>query len=357
MRVLMVADGLWNGGAERQMALLAKSLPAGWTCTVASLTDGPYRRVFEEAGVPVSVVPRRFHFDPTPAASLWRLARAYRPDVVHAWGWMSGMAMLPFCRAAGIPLVDGSIRHGALPPRRGAVDRLVVRLADAAVANSRAGLRAYGADGPRGRVIYNGFDDERLAHVSSERGRDGGGAIVVMAARMFPEKDWRLFVRAARVLDGDEAGWRFVALGDGPDRDRVVRDAADLVARGVMSFPKGEIEVLPAIASADIGVLLTDDGRHAEGCSNSLLEYMACGLPVVCTDSGGNGETIVDSVTGRLVAPGSLDDVVSALRSMREAPAAAAAMGVAGRQRLHERFSVERMVSEFVDLYTTVTAG
>lgn len=357
MRVLMVADGLWNGGAERQMALLATSLPQGWTCAVASLADGPYRRVFEEAGVEVSIAPRRFHLDPTPAASLWRFARRFSPDVVHAWGWMSGMAMLPFCRASGVPLVDGSIRHGALPPRRGAIDRLVVALSDAAVANSLAGLRAYRAEGPRGHVIYNGFDDQRLRDAPISPARDGRETVVVMAARMFPEKDWRLFIRAARILSDADGGWRFMGLGDGPGREAVLHDARDLEASGVMNFPAGDIEVLPMIASADIGVLLTDDGRHAEGCSNAVLEYMACGLPVVCTDSGGNRETIEDGVTGRLVPPGSVEEVVAALRELRARPGAAAAMGRAGRQRLHDRFAVDRMVSEFVDVYTSVAAG
>ncbi len=118
------------------------------------------------------------------------------------------------------------------------------------------------------------------------------GTVVVMAARMHPAKDWRLFFEAARALAREEPGWRFVAVGDGPERATLLAEAADLVDAGVMEFPEGGLEVLPLIAAADIGVLVTDPRYHAEGCSNSIMEYMACGLPVVCTDSGGNPELV-----------------------------------------------------------------
>jgi glycosyltransferase involved in cell wall biosynthesis len=361
-RVLMVADGLWNGGAERQLALLASSLPEPWSASVLSMQDGPYRQVLEGLGLDLRLAPRHFRFDVTPAVRMWRAAAGIGPDIVHSWGWMSTMAMVPFCRARGIPLLNGTIRRGDLPPRRAAMYRLSQSLSDAVVANSRAGLAAFGiAEDGRGHVVYNGFDPDRLATIAAHTAAGGAGPpraglVAIMAARMVEAKDWRLLLEAARILAMDTPGIGFVAMGDGPDRADLMSIAADLVSTGTVGFPESGLEALPAIAAADVGVLLSDPRVHAEGCSNAILEYMACGLPVVCTDSGGNPELVEHGVTGLLVAPRDVDAIVAALRSLRDDPAQAKAMGLEGRRRLHERFTVEGMVAGYVHVYEELLA-
>jgi glycosyltransferase involved in cell wall biosynthesis len=356
-RVLMVADGLWNGGAERQLALLASSLPQPWSASVLSMQDGPYRPVLEELGIELRIAPRHYRFDVTPAVRMWRAAFGIGPDVVHSWGWMSTMAMAPFCRTHRIPLLNGTIRRGDLPPRRAGMYRLGMRLSDTVVANSRAGLAAFGiVEGDRGHVIYNGFDPARLATVApgTPDTAPHEATVAIMAARMSPAKDWRLLLDAARVLAEEEGGWRFVAVGDGPDRDALMAEAADLVDAGVVVFPTGDLEVLPAIAATDVGVLLSDPDMHAEGCSNSIMEYMACGLPVVCTDSGGNPELVEDGATGFLVTPRDTEALVSALRALRDDPARVREMGREGRRRLRERFTVEAMTAGYVAVYESL---
>jgi glycosyltransferase involved in cell wall biosynthesis len=356
----MVADGLWNGGAERQLALLASSLPEPWTAAVLSMEDGPYRAVLEGLGIDVWIVPRRFRFDITAAIRMWRVASDFRPDIVHSWSYMSTLAMVPYCRARGIPLLDGAIRRGDVPGRRARLYRLGMRLSDALAANSRAGLAAFGiAESDRARVIYNGFDPARLTAVAPQPGGAGDVAprdrtIALMAARMSPAKDWRLLLDAARVLAGKGDGWNFVAVGEGPEREPLMAGAADLIDSGAVAFQQGGLEALPAIAAADIGVLLSDPLRHAEGCSNAIMEYMACGLPVVCTDSGGSPELVEDGVTGLLVPPRDVEALVSALRALRSDPARAREMGSEGRRRLQGRFTVENMVAGYVAAYESL---
>jgi glycosyltransferase involved in cell wall biosynthesis len=172
-----------------------------------------------------------------------------------------------------------------------------------------------------------------------------------MAARMFPGKDWRLLLDAARVLARDDDGWRFLAIGSGPERDTLMSQAADLVQQGVVDFPEGGLEALPLIAEADIGLLLTNPAVHAEGCSNSIMEYMACGLPVVCTDSGGNPEIVANGVSGLLVAPRDVNGLVSALRALGSDPVLALRMGREGRLRIETCFTIEEMVARYVTIY------
>lgn len=353
-RVLYVNDNLGLGGAERQLALLLKGLPAGCDARVWSLQGGAYAAVLEGMGVPTSVRARRGRLDPRPALSVWCDVARWRPDVVHSFGWMASAAVVPACRAFRIPLVDGSIRAGALPRRRMIASRLTMRFASRVIANSEAGLRAWCVDSDRGRVVHNGFDPDRLEGLPTGPG-EGGLFVVVMTGRMVPGKDYRTFVEAARELaEGPGCVWRFLAVGDGPERRGVVEEAGALVEQGTVSFVSAESEVMPRIATAHVGVLLNDPTFHAEGCSNAIMEYMACGLPVICTDAGGNRELVVDGETGFLIPGGDRSALVDRLRRLRDDPETAARLGAAGQERIMREFTVRRMVQGVLDVYEEV---
>jgi len=346
--VMMVVDSLGNGGAERQMALLASVLDGEWDASVVALTDGPFRHSLEASGVRVTVLRRAVSWDVRPAFDIWRMIRGSRPLVIHTWGWMSSLAVLFASRIEGIPLVNGSIRRSQFPRRRGLITKLTCRLSRIVIANSRAGLTAYRIPDRLGRVVHNGFDASRLIETSSLRCSDSDPCVVVMTARMSVAKDHALLVQCARELQRREpGGWRFVVLGDGPLRESVMMLSADLVDAGVMEFPDPTLEVIGYVQRSDIGVLFT----HGEGISNSIMEYMACGLPVVASDVGGTPELVVDGVTGILVSPGNTDGAVEALRALRNDRSRARVMGEAGRKRILEEFSVERLKSQTVEVY------
>jgi glycosyltransferase involved in cell wall biosynthesis len=360
-RVLLLSANLTTGGLERQLALLAANLPDPWRPLVWTADGGPFEEVLARTGVPHVVDRRRSRLDPSPFAKLWRLIVACRPDVVHAWHWMPASAALPLCRLLDIPFVDGSIRLGRPGPEFGQPRSAVMRFADVVVANSRAGLLAWGFAPPKGRVVHNAFDPARLA-IASDSGADVRHAAVdsadarrftvVMTGRMFAHKDFRVVVEAARDLArrGEESDWRFLLVGEGPLRASLEACAGDLVAAGIVEFLRPGLEVLPIVARADVGVLMTNDAAHAEGCSNSIMEYMACGLPVVCSDGGGNRELVEDGVTGYVVPSGdsrALADRLETLRSARQS----AELGASGRERLLRDFSLERMVGAYVSIY------
>jgi glycosyltransferase involved in cell wall biosynthesis len=373
-RVLLLVASLGNGGLERQLTLLATNLPPEWRPLVWSAEGGPFRDVLERAGVPVMVDDRRGRLDPLPFAALvWLIAR-HRPDVVHAWHWLPAAVAAPACRMAGVPFIDGTIRLGRPQRAFGRPRASIMRLANIVVANSQAGLDAWGVRPPRGRVVYNAFDPARLALTSGDDkvARDdepaggnraappavpkgpaaAGPFTVVMTSRMHPHKDYRTVVAAARLLaQGSPSGaWRFLLVGDGPERAALQNEARDLVEAGVVDFVAPGLEVIPVVAHADAGVLMTNDAVHAEGCSNSIMEYMACGLPVVCADSGGNRELVTDGVTGFLVAAGDAPALAGRLLELRTS-GRARTMGVAGRERLLCDFTVARMVSAYTTLY------
>ena len=353
-RVLLLNVSLRNGGLERQLLLLAQNLPRVWEARLWTLEGGEFVPRVREAGIPWRCRPRRWRFDATPALDLWRGMLWWRPDVVHAWHWMPAAAAGPGCRALGIPLVDGSIRMGAVPHEFGRPRRAIMWWATLVVANSRAGLDAWHIGPDKGRIIYNAFDDARLTGFSSvqrpQAGRDR--RVAVMAARMSPQKDFRAVLEAARLLERDAPGrYRFLLVGDGPDRASLMRSACDLVAAGAVAFQDAGVEAIDAIRAADVGVLMTDPRVHAEGCSNAIMEYMACGLPVVCADTGGSPELVRDGREGYVIAPHDAAALARRVAQLGDDPGLCQRMGGSGRARIETDFTIGRMVAEYTRAY------
>ncbi len=178
---------------------------------------------------------------------------------------------------------------------------LTLKLSNGVIANSQAGLDAWNLRPPRGKVIHNGFDLERLKLFKPDKEKPK--FTVIMVGRMVPEKDYPTFFLAAReVLKECEKPVHFMAIGVGVVRERWITENQDLIDSGVLEFPDAGLEVIPYLNAAAVGVLMSN-AFVQEGISNAIMEYMACELPVVCSDSGGNRELVLDNVTGFIISP------------------------------------------------------
>lgn len=351
-KILYLADALYNGGAERQLALLLKHLPPEWDRRLWSMGDGPFAEVIRASGVVVEVHERRWRYDLAPILDLWQTLARWRPAIVHSCGGVCSAAAAPLCRLLRIPWVDGTIRLGWVPPTHLHRTRFAYALANRVIANSQAGLKAWGIPASKGRVIYNGFDSDRLSPAAGSR-PVGGPFTAVMAARMSPSKDFTTFFEAARLISTQrpEQCWRFLALGAGSRRLALIESVSDLIEKRIVSFVDAGLEIFPHLQAADAGVLMTNPERHAEGCSNSVLEYMAWGLPVVCSDSGGNREVVAEGKTGFIVPAKNASALADRLIWLQEHPREAAEMGRAGAQRILRDFTVQNLVQKTVSVY------
>jgi glycosyltransferase involved in cell wall biosynthesis len=337
------------------LTLLVKHLPADWQGQIWSLDGGPFAAELKKAGICLNVHSRRWRWDVLPAVSLWRLISQWKPDVVHSYGYMSTLAAVLPCRLLRLPLVDGTIRQANVPAQRGRIWRWSLRWADRIIANSEAGLRAFHVSPERGRVVYNGFDPARWL-LCRRVARDADTPFrVIMVARMHPMKDYDTLVCVARQLAaGRDELFEFWAVGAGPRRKILMESVIDLSRRGTFLFPEPTQEVLPYVRQADVGVLMTRAGEHTEGCSNAIMEYMACGLPVICSDSGGNRELVIDGETGFIVRPGDAEQVYQKLSWLWKNPLEAEKMGQAGRQRILQGFTVDKLVGNTLAVYHEV---
>ncbi len=136
-------------------------------------------------------------------------------------------------------------------------------------------------------------------------------------------------------------------VGDGP----LLEQCRSLLAGagfGELAWLPGTRSDIPEIlASLDCFVLPS----QAEGISNTILEAMACGLPVIATDVGGNRELVARGCTGLLVPSADADALADAIIALGTERDRARAMGVAARLRAVERFSLDGMIRAYRDLY------
>ena len=354
MRLLVTTDSLGGAGAERQMSLTVTNLSTEWEVRSFSVEGGPFAGYLLERGIDLEIAERRWRYDPLPFLRLWRLTFAWRPDLVHSWGYMTTLAGSPIFRALHIPFVDSAIRTGDVALYGRWRSKAGQNRASLVVANTHCGLASAGIGPTRGRVIRNAFDFSRIP--TEVPLRTDSRFTVVMAARMHPAKDWTTFFSAARTMIAEfgPGALRFLALGDGPDGPRLKQEAADLVDAGALEFGYAS-DVIPQVRLADCGVLMTSLSR-VEGCSNAILEYMACGLPVVCSKGGGTDEVIEHGKNGFLVPPGDSDQLVEWLRWIKLNPGAAAAIGLRAADTVRREYSVEAMVRATEDVYAEALA-
>jgi glycosyltransferase involved in cell wall biosynthesis len=134
-------------------------------------------------------------------------------------------------------------------------------------------------------------------------------------------------------------------------------ELTDLIRREALEgkvWLAGERNDVPEVMrSFDVFVLPS----IAEGISNTLLEAMASGLPVIATDVGGNPELVDAGRTGLLTRSGDLDGLVAAMGQLFHAPDGAVAMGRAGRARVLAEFSLDAMVGAYLALYRELVSG
>ena len=299
---------------------------------------------------------------------LHRLFRELAPDIVHTRNLAALEATIP-ALAAGV-----SVRiHGEHGRDVGDLDgtnrryRLVRRLYRPFVTKYVAlskDLERY-LEGPIGvppkRIdqIYNGVDTEIFTPAPDMRAPiegcpfdRSGHFLVGTVGRMQAVKNPVALARAfARAVKSRTRGHnlRLVMVGDGPQRGDVESVLADAGVRDLAWLP-GERSDIPAVMRGlDCFVLPS----LAEGISNTVLEAMASGVPVVATRVGGNPELVDDESTGRLVPSGSDDALMSAILRYFDDPVAARRHGGAARSAVVRRFSLDRMVQDYRALYDT----
>jgi glycosyltransferase involved in cell wall biosynthesis len=356
VKVFHFIDSLRAGGKERQLLQLVQGLHEYDVQTlIGVMDDEEFFGRMDGEGVECRRIRRRFRWDPSVFLQLTDVLKQYRPQIIHTHDWMTSFYALPLARAMGIPLINGSIRNCFVrTDLRWRIERQLILRSDVAVANSDAGLRSRGlTPSPHHVVIRNGFDSSRLQNLKRaeqiRQSLDIDTAYVVGMVAMFKtHKDYATYLSAADAILNERSDVTFLAIGDGEMLDECRQSVAHRT-KGIR-FPGARQDVESIVNIFDIGVLATP----GEGISTSIMEYMALGKPVIASEGGATHEIVVDGETGFLVPQRDVRAMADRIRQLLDDRSLAARMGAAGRQRMTDCFSLERLTTDTVAVYRSV---
>ncbi|MFB3789161.1 MAG: glycosyltransferase family 4 protein, partial [bacterium] len=302
--------------------------------------------------------------------TLWTLYRFFRrekPDIVHTHTAKAGTVGRLAAWLAGVPVIvhtfHGHVLHGYFSPWKTAlfrtIERALARVSSRIIAVSeqcRQDLIAYGVAKPEAvRMIPLGLDLDSLVHPAPDTGpglREDLGIprdafVVGMVARLAPIKRHEdLFQAIPLVLREYPDTW-FVIVGGGERRDELENLAARLGINHHCRFAGFRRDQGRVYRDLDLVVLTSAN----EGLPVVIIEALASGAPAVATRVGGVPELIEEGKTGYIVEPGNIESIAEGIKKAAADPAQTRAMGLAAREEIIRKYSIQRLVGDIEKLY------
>lgn len=347
----VLAETGWSGGEVQLRLLIEHFLRQGYEQHVLLAPGAKFGAAARELGVPVHEAPLRRWWRPD---LWWRLRSCYRrvqPDVVHfACGRSLILGGLAFAGTAAkkftIRRIDYPIRRGLLGGfRYTALCDHVIAICDAI--GDR--LRAAGVPPARITRVYDGIDPAPWTGLAAQRvparqrlGIAADAQVIACAGVLRPRKGQHVLVDAFAQLAGEFPRAVLFLAGGGSEHERLRAQAARLGLSARVFLPGPVRPVHDVYAAADVFVMPS----FHEGLCNACLEAGFAALPQVVSDAGGNGEIVVDGVTGAVVPKGDVGSLAVALRGYLGDPARGRAHGEAGRARCLAMFTADRLGPE-----------
>jgi glycosyltransferase involved in cell wall biosynthesis len=375
IRLLKFTTVFAIGGTERHVMNFVANLDTSrFDLKLACLKRaGEFLPEIEARQIPLTEYRIERLYGPRTLAQQWRFARNLRrsrTQIVHTYGFYPNMFGVAAARAAGVPAVIASIRDTGvyLSPLQKRAQQLVCRLADVVLVNAEAIKQSLITEGhapDRIYVIRNGISPAAFVERTHDMGlRDELGIpadvpIVGMLARLNQLKGVDEFLDAAAKVASRVPEVRFLLIGDSvpmPDRrsvtngsycDALRERARELGIADRLVFTGFRLDVPRLLTQCAVSVLPS----HSEGLSNTLLESMAAGVPVVATNVGGNPEVVQEGRTGFLVPVKNADALAERICRVLHDRGLAARLGESGRRRAAEQFSIDRMLRDTERLY------
>ena len=352
LRVALIAGGLSQGGAEKQLVYMARALKQrGADVRCYCLTRGEfYEEVLQRLGIHVMWI-GRFAAPAVRLACLARLLASFRPQVVHAGHFFSNLYAAFGARACGGVSI-GAIRNDTVFELRenGRWGRWLLRLPTILIANSNLGCqnaRTHGRPLEDIIVLPNVIDLAEFDAASTDLTlRTDASPLVVAVGRLVAAKRFDRFLAAMARVGASVPGVRVVIIGEGPERARLEAETERLGLGNRVRFLGLRRDVPALLRQADLFVLSSDH----EGFPNVLLEAMAAGLAVVSTPAGDARSVVVSGRTGYIVAPNeqSLAERIGFLLASRDERLD---MGRAGRARVEKMYRETALADRLLAAY------
>lgn len=372
IRIASCIDNMQLGGTELNAIRTIEHLDRTRFDVIAvSLQDhGPLLPRYADAGIPVHCFTMSSLYSARAVQQGVRLAalfRRERVDIVHSHDAYTSVYATIWARVARVRAVIASRRSWHSPHLQGRIlraNRVAYRHVDAVIGNSPSVSELVRTEGGvvdgRSITIPNFLDDgayQELAPAEKRRRLDElgvpeGAFVVGILARLAPEKDHPTLFRALDRLKDRIPSLHLVLVGGGPEQAGLETLARSLQLSSRIHFA-GQQPPTPNLHSLfDVSVLCST----SEAFSNSILEAMAVGRPMIATNVGGNPDAVAHGRTGLLVPAGDDAQLAAAIERMHADPAYRRQLGDAGRAEALGSYSSAAVIPQVEALYTRLGA-
>ncbi|HOK42684.1 MAG TPA: glycosyltransferase [Thermoclostridium caenicola] len=364
LRILYLINHAGKGGTERYIYSLARKLNRSeaeiyFVCH----EDGPLADGMREMGIPVYKLEMKSRFDLKAARKLAGLCKKLKIDLIHTQFLREYyVALLSRLFGSRVCIVNTChMLHTAHPADR-ILNKLLPFGNTRTIAVSHAAERILVRQGMRSEdisVIHNGVDVDYFAEnspstIREELGISKDSLVAVSIARFSPEKGHSFFIRSvARLFETKKELFSakkitFLLVGDGETLEDCKRLAAELGVSGHIIFAGYRSDVRNILKGSDIYICHS----QYEALGISILEALACSLPVITTDAGGTGEIVNErSQCGIKVNYGDVDGMADAMKQLFESAQLREQYGRNGLETVKREFSIDSMVSKTREIY------
>jgi glycosyltransferase involved in cell wall biosynthesis len=366
MRILFFIGSLGSGGKERRLVELLsylKRLQHYEMLVVLAFNSSIDYPHFLDLGINYLCLNKRANNKNVQIFfELYKICKKFSPDIIHTWGAMQTFYMIPTAILRRMPLVNNQITDAPVRLECDIFSRFVntinFRFSSVNLANSQAGLNAYGIDkSKKSRVIYNGLRMERFEGLADKKAIKSKYKIMtayaaVMSASFSNNKDWNRFYKVAEYVTNKDSDITFVGVGRVVDQKLFDEIFSLSVFKEHIIFPGFISEVENLVNACDVGILLSTNG---EGVSNSILEYMALGKPVVVDECGGTPEFVRESENGFFATRRTVEHTGDLIIELCHNQELRDTIGAKGKETIQNTFTIEKMGNEFEKIYHTLT--
>lgn len=366
-RVLQFIGSFHQGGSERQAVQLSKLLrdSGKFEVFVATLEKrGILLEEMESAGFDEIREYRLASFTSfgfiRQLIKCARFLRASDIDIVHTHDFYTNVFGMIAAKLAGVPVRIASKREtkGVRTPAQEKFERFVYRFSTAITVNANAVgkyLQKRGIDEGKLHLIYNGIDLERIEPKLVHRAKICGlielpadkRFVTLVANLRHSVKNQPMLLRCAKRIKAEFPDVHFVLAGEG-ERMRYLKDMAKKLGVEDSVHFIDRCRMVPELLSISEICVLTS---YAEGFSNSILEYMAAGRPVVATDVGGARECVIEGETGFLVDSNDDGAMAEKLCILLNDAEMAVSFGIRGRDLVESKFSKQLQLGKTEEFY------
>ena len=286
--------------------------------------------------------------------SFLRIFKQVRPDVVHLHNPTPTIYAAPAAHAAGIPMIV-STRHSLVAPPRNLVEESkyavaacfcdwIVGICDATTDNVKSMHTI-----PKRKIVrvYNGVAP--LSRVGRERWPPKNGFTLICVGRLEPVKNHSLLLNAFHAALSSMPILRLWIVGDGRERESLVKLVTDLGIGAEVTFWGRQLDVAPFLSAADAFIM----SSQSEGLPMSLLEAFSLGLPAMVTDVGGMAEAVRLAQAGLTASATNPLELTNSILRLASNSAEREQFSMNSTQAFHKHFTLQTMFNAYQDLYKT----